>query len=286
MFQIPFINRDGGPQTYSSEFDKMYQLERGQNLMSPDSILPDDSPSGGPGGRQNATTLYDTTDGIYNQARLFENNDDPKEDQTTTPVQAMERIRNNASIDRPMTQSEQRFNLLTDDNFDIRFRNQLLMESVKAGDNIFSEFSQDHVNGVRESNTALNREENLYDIPAVQQSRAFQAIDSARGFSSDATRGGRSMLSQGLDTLFEAAKSEQRTQQEAQGYRDRALRRGGHGGMPTMTQNFEQAIKGKPPARTELFQRPMSAPAGTASWIPSWITGTASSSKNGGTDEL
>ncbi len=252
MFQIPFINRDGGPQTYSSEFDKMYQLERGQNLMSPDNILPDDAPLN----KYNATTLYDTTDGIYNQARLYENNDDPKEDQTITPLQAMERIRNNASINRPMTQSEQRFNLLTDDNFDIRFRNQLLVESVKAGDNIFSEFSQDHVVGVRESNTALNREENLYDIPAVQQSRFFDA--STRG-----PAGKKDMTSAGLDAMFQMARNEQKTQQDAQAYRDRALRaRGGHGGGPTMTEKYDTAIKGKPPPRP-------------ATWTE-WLTGSTS----------
>lgn len=155
MYQLPLINGDGGPQTFSSEFERMYQLERGQNLMKPLEMLPDDAT----GSRY---TLYDNTDGIYNQEKLFENVDNPNESERVTPMQALERLRNNASINRSLTQSEMRFNLNTTDNFDIRFHNQLMNEATRSGSNIFSEFSQDHVAAVRDSNAALNREINLY----------------------------------------------------------------------------------------------------------------------------
>jgi hypothetical protein len=74
----------------------------------------------------------------------------------------------------------------------------------------------------------------------VQQSRFFDA--STRG-----PAGKKDMTSTGLDAMFQMARNEQKTQQDAQAYRDRALRaRGGHGGGPTMTEKYDTAIKGKP----------------------------------------
>ena len=157
-YALPFIDGNGENQRYGNEFEQMYKLELGQNLMIPQDPVIDYNTG-------SKYTLYDATDGIYNQSKLFENNDDPQEDQQTTDQQAMERIRNTAGINRQLTESEKRFNLYTTNNFDIRFRNQLKNESMKAGDNMFSEYSQDHVNAVRNANINYVKEENLYETP-------------------------------------------------------------------------------------------------------------------------
>ena len=152
---IPILNNNGNIQKYGQEFDKIYNVNLKGNLMVPQDPIEDFK-------TDSKITTYDMGMGIYNQQKLYQNNDDPNEDQRYTNQQAMQRIKNNTSINRPMTETEKRFNLYTTNNFDIRFRNDLLNESIQNNDNLFSEFSQDHVNAVRESNTTQDREENLY----------------------------------------------------------------------------------------------------------------------------
>ena len=246
MFAIPFIDNDGAPQKYGSEFDQMYQLELRGNLQIPNEPVIDYNTG-------SKYTLYDNTDGIYNQEKLFENNDDPKEDQQVTSQQALERIRNNSSIDRPLTQSERRYNLYTDDNFDIRFRNQLIDESRKANDNIFSEFSQDHVRSIRDANTNYNKELNLYDTPQTLQNQFFTR-ERKQG---RRETGFGDLSSMGIEALMDMARAEQKTQSEAQAFRDRQMPKS----QPTMTQRFADLTKGKPnaptpPTRTRKPDRP------------------------------
>jgi len=230
MFPIPFIDREGLPQTYGNEFDQMYRLELNQNLQSP-------LEEGVDYNTGSKYTLYDTTDGIYNQAKLYENNDDPQEDQQVTDQQALARIRNTAGTNRPLTESEMRFNLYTDDNFDIRFRNKLVSESMKANDNIFSEFSQDHVNAIRASNTSQNREENLYDVPETLASRTLSAIQNITP-----SMTGRSMTSEALGGLMNLAREEQKRDAQAQAFRDRQMPKP----VPTMNQKFDIRMSGRP----------------------------------------
>lgn len=229
-YALPFIDNNGNSQQFGNEFDKMYNLELGQNMMTPQEPTVDYNTG-------MKYTLYDDTDGIYNQAKLFENNNDPQEDQQTTDEQAMERIRNTAGINRQLTESEKRFNLYTTNNFDIRFRNQLKSESEKAGDNIFSEFSQDHVNAVRNANENYIKEENLYETPETKQLNMLDKL--SIGDSKSATN-------QALSALMGLAREEQKIQKRRQRFRERATGKT----QETMTDKITKMTEGKPPVQS------------------------------------
>ena len=229
-YALPFIDNNGNSQQFGNEFDKMYNLELGQNMMTPQEPTVDYNTG-------KKYTLYDDTDGIYNQAKLFENNNDPQEDQQTTDEQAMERIRNTAGINRQLTESEKRFNLYTTNNFDIRFRNQLKSESEKAGDNIFSEFSQDHVNAVRNANENYIKEENLYETPETKQLNMLDKLSIG---------GGKSATNQALSALMGLAREEQKIQKRRQRFRERATGKT----QETMTDKITKMTEGKPPVQS------------------------------------
>jgi len=234
-YALPFINGDGESQQYGNEFEQMYKLELGQNLMLPQDPVIDYNTG-------SKYTLYDATDGIYNQAKLFENNDDPQEDQKVTDAQAMERIRNTAGINRQLTESEKRFNLYTTNNFDIRFRNQLKDESERSGDNIFSEFSQDHVNAVRNSNANYIKEENLYDTPDTRQYNMLQSLGAKNMF------GNKTATDQALSALLDMARQEQKTQTQQQQFRDTFAGKT----KETMSDKFNRLVKDRPQYKDEL----------------------------------
>ena len=228
-YALPILNGDGEAQQYGNEFDQMYKLELGGNLMIPQDPIIDYNTG-------SKYTLYDATDGIYNQAKLFENNDDPQEDQKVTDAQAMERIRNTAGINRQLTESEKRFNLYTTNNFDIRFRNQLKDESEKSGDNIFSEFSQDHVNAVRNSNANYIKEENLYETPDTRQYNLLQSLGAKNMF------GGKSITNEALSALMDMARAEQKQQEGQQKFRDTFAGKT----KETMSDKFNRMTKDRP----------------------------------------
>ena len=228
-YALPILNGDGEAQQYGNEFEQMYRLELGGNLMIPQDPVIDYNTG-------SKYTLYDATDGIYNQAKLFENNDDPQEDQKVTDEQAMERIRNTSGINRQLTDSEKRFNLYTTNNFDIRFRNQLKDESEKSGDNIFSEFSQDHVNAVRNSNANYIKEENLYETPDTRQYNLLQSLGAKNMF------GGKSITNEALSALMDMARSEQKQQEGQQKFRDTFAGKSNE----SMSDKFNRMTKDRP----------------------------------------
>lgn len=246
-YALPFINGDGESQQYGNEFEQMYRLELGGNLMIPQDPVIDYNTG-------SKYTLYDATDGIYNQAKLFENNDDPQEDQKVTDAQAMERIRNTAGINRQLTESEKRFNLYTTNNFDIRFRNQLKEESQKAGDNMFSEYSQDHVNAVRASNANYVKEENLYETPDTKQSNMMEALGGGAG---------GSLSNMALTALMGQARAEQKEQTQQQKFRDTFAGKT----KETMSEKFEKMIEGRPPVISSKPQPKGGFMAGRFSWL-------------------
>ena len=225
-YAIPIIGRNGKPQKYGSEFEQMYDLELKGNLQIPQDPVVDYNTG-------NKYSLYDNTGGIYNQAKLFENNDDPNEEQQTTDQQAMDRLRNNASANRQLTEQEKRFNLYTDNNFDIRFRRQLVDEAIKSGSNIFSEYSQDHVRDVQTANLNFNKEETLYTrAPKGSKEEKLQSILGAYG---------SNPLSAGLAGLTAMAKKEQKQQMAGQTFRDTFAGKT----KPTMTDVFREKMKGR-----------------------------------------
>lgn len=229
MFALPFIDSNGNPQTFGSEFDQIYDIELRNNLMVPNAPVIDYNTG-------KNFTLYDTTDGIYNQSRLFENNDNPQEDQQITEQQALARIRTNPSTNRELTESEKRYQLYTDNNFDIRFKRQLMAESLKTGDNLFSEFSRDHVDAVRQSNTSLMNEENLYEPRTSQETNLLS------GLSTDSFLN-KSVINEALRGLMGEAKREQKAQEEAQKFRNRQMPKV----SPTLGEKFDIRMKGRPP---------------------------------------
>jgi hypothetical protein len=225
-YAIPIMGRNGKPQKYGSEFEQMYNLELKGNLqIAQDPVVDYDT--------GNKYTLYDNTGGIYNQSKLFENNDDPNEEQQTTDQQAMERIRNNASANRQLTEQEKKFNLYVDNNFDIRFRRQLVDEATKSGSNIFSEYSQDHVNAVQTANLNFNKEETLY-TRAPKGTKEANLEQLLRGISSNP-------LSAGLAGLTAMARQEQKEQMAGQKFRDTFAGKT----KPTMTDVFREKMKGR-----------------------------------------
>jgi len=236
-YAIPILGRNGKPQKYGSEFEQMYDLELKGNLQIPqDPVIDYDT------GKK--YTLYDNTGGIYNQAKLFENNDDPNEEQQTTDQQAMERLRNNASVNRQLTEQEKRFNLYTDNNFDIRFRKQLVDEATKTGSNIFSEFSQDHVNAVQTANQNYIKEETLYTRPPKgSKEEKLQALLGGYGLNP---------LSAGLAGLTAMAKQEQKQQMEGQAFRDAFTGKT----KPTMTDVFREKTKGRQTYQPQPTEQP------------------------------
>ena len=241
-YTLPILDGNGNNQSYGNEFEQMYNLELGGNMMIPQNPIIDYNTG-------SKYTLYDASDGIYNQARLFENNDDPKEDQQTTDQQAMTRIRNTAGINRQLTETEKRFNLYTTNNYDIRFRNQLKDESMKTGDNIFSEFSQDHVNSVRKSNQGYIKEDNLYGEPPTSfEDQLMKAMKDGKN--------GKSTTNVLLDTLMGQARKEQKKQQGQQQFRDTFAGKTDE----TMSDKFNRQTKDQPrfepkPAPTAPEQR-------------------------------
>lgn len=206
MFKaLPIIDNAGKPQTYGSEFDAIYKSELNGFLMVPQDPVIDYNTG-------NKYTLYDPTDGIYNQDKLFENNNDAQEDQQKTSEQSLQRIRNTSGINRQLTETEKKYNLYTTNNFDIRFRSQLVDESKKEGSNIFSDFSQDHVNAVRKANENLIKEENLYETKATMDYKKISTRQNPFGKGS--------LASIGLEGLINLAKKEQQTQQNQQKFRN------------------------------------------------------------------
>ena len=226
-YAIPIIGRNGKPQKYGSEFEQMYDLELKGNLQIPQDPVVDYNTG-------NKYSLYDNTGGIYNQAKLFENNDDPNEEQQTTDQQAMDRLRNNASANRQLTEQEKRFNLYTDNNFDIRFRRQLVDEATKSGSNIFSEYSQDHVKAVQTSNQNYFKESTLYDRPP-KGSKEEKLQSMLSGF-------GSNPLNAGLSGMMAFAKQEQKEQMAGQKFRDTFAGKT----EPTMSDVFREKMKGRP----------------------------------------
>ena len=235
MYVLPILDNNGNEQKYSNEFDNIYKAGLQGNLMEAQDPVIDYNTG-------KKFTLYDTTGGIYNQNKLFENNDDPREDQQVTNEQAMARIRNTSGINRPLTQTEKSFELYTNNSYDPRFRNELIKESMNSGSNIFSEFSQDHVNNVRESYTNSFNEENLYTKginPLALLLRKQQ------------DNGTEDLMKFGFSKFADIIRKEQEEKNKETQRRNEYVKKE-YGAEPTMTDKFkkEDVIKDVPPKPT------------------------------------
>jgi hypothetical protein len=242
MYVLPILDNNGNEQKYSNEFDNIYKAGLQGNLIDAQDPVIDYNT-----GKQ--FTIYNTTGGIYNQNKLFENNDDPNEEQQVTNEQAMARIRNMSGINRPLTQTEKSFELYTNDSYDPRFRNELLKESMKSGSNIFSEYSQDHVNNVRESYKNFFNEENLY-------TRAINPL--ALLASKQANKGTDDLMKYGFSKFADIIRKEQEEKNKETSKRNEFVKKE-FGSTPTMTDKFrkEDVVKDVNPTTPTTPEKPV-----------------------------
>lgn len=252
MYVLPILDNNGNVQKYSNEFDNIYKAGLQGNLMEAQDPVIDYNTG-------QKFTIYDTTGGVYNQAKLFENNDDPKEDQQVTDRQAMERIRNMSGINRPLTQTEKSYQLYTNDSYDPRFRNELLKESMKTGSNLFSEYSQDHVNNVRDSVKNAFYEENLY-------TRGINPL--ALIAQRQQQKGSQDLMKYGFSKFADIIRKEQEEKNKQTNKRNKFMK-DTFGSEPTMDEKFqkEDVIKDIPTKETPT-ETPTKPPANTRPGIP------------------
>ena len=155
MYSIPFVDSQGNPQTYSSEFDRLYQGEMTGGLMIKQDPIVDFNT-----GRLYAT--YDNTGGVPNQDVLFEaGNEDTEEDSKQTDVQALQSILNDQSLKRGLTDQEKRNIIFTGQTFDPRFRRQLIEESIRDNSDMFAINTTDLIQETQLANQEFTRQENL-----------------------------------------------------------------------------------------------------------------------------
>jgi hypothetical protein len=216
MYNLPLVNGNGKPITLGNEFNILYGGEMRDGLIEPTAPIMDYS-----GETKNLFTTLNI-DGVNNQSRLFENNDDPSEEYQLTDNQALQNILNRSSSNRPMTDQEKRLQLYTDHTWDERFRQELIRESIEDRSNIFYKESQDFVNDVRKANEHFHKEENLY----VPRSLLKQEKDKKHTYNFNDPIGA------GLDILLNQVKKEKQKQKGRETYRQTFT-----GGKPTPTQD-------------------------------------------------
>ena len=230
-YNIPFIDNNGIRENLNSiEFNNLYRNGlRGNLQFAQDPIENFDT------GNRDSTLLL-TGGTLENQDVLFENNDDISEEATKTDAQVIQRLRNISSVNRPLTHEEKQFELFTTNNFDPRFRRLLQQEALRTGSNIFSEFSEDHVNSVRESNMNFLKESNLYDLLPTNISLATKQEDLLTKLRE------KNIFNLGFEQLVKKAKEEQELQKEQQKFADTFRGKT----KETQSQKFERLTKGRP----------------------------------------
>lgn len=203
MYRLPLVNGNGKPLSFGNEFNILYGGEMRDGLIEPTAPIMDYS-----GESKNLFTTLNI-DGIDNQSRLYENNDDPSEEYQLTDAQALQTILNRSSVNRPMTENEKKLQLYTDQPWDDRFREELVREAIEDRSNIFSTESQDFVNAVRQANENYFKEENLY----VPRSLLKQERDKKHTYNFNDPIGA------GLDILLNQIKKEKQKQKGRETYR-------------------------------------------------------------------
>jgi len=233
MYSIPFVDSQGNPQTYSSEFDRLYQGEMTGGLMIKQDPIVDFNT-----GRLYAT--YDNSGGVPNQEVLFEDgNEDTEEDSKQTNVQALQSILDEQSLKRGLTNQEKRNEIYTDSTFDPRFRKQLVLESIRDNSNMFAINTTDLIEETQRANQSFTRQENLETLnPNVNaQLQQVQAIQNK--INSDYDNGINTAFNSGIDILFNLAKEEEQQQRRREAFRARQMPRQ----TPTMSERFANLTK-------------------------------------------
>ena len=233
MYSIPFVDSQGNPQTYSSEFDRLYQGEMTGGLMIKQDPIVDFNT-----GRLYAT--YDNSGGVPNQDVLNQaGNEDADEDSKQTDVQALQSILNDQSLKRGLTDQEKRNIVFTGQTFDPRFRRQLIEESIRDNSDMFSINTTDLIEETQKANQEFTRQENLETLtPNVNaQLQQVQAIQNK--IDSQFDMGVNNAFNSGIDILFNLANEEKAQQRRNEQFRARQMGRQ----KPTMSELFQNKTR-------------------------------------------
>ena len=155
--RVPLYGKPDDNMTYNdlgNEFSKMQELDRDRGLIDPTKKNPLISLT------NDTDDLY--VDGIPNQLQIFENNYDVNDKMIYSDTQQRLRLQAAGSINPEYTDDEKM--LLEQLNFDLdpQLRQVLYRESTNAGDNIYSQQSQDFVKQIQEDVQNYFDERNLY----------------------------------------------------------------------------------------------------------------------------
>lgn len=152
MYQIPVIDNSI---LQNSEFAKMYEIDLLGGNFQPVTNIQNHFTG-------NNTTKFFIDGGLENQKLILQNNYNPFEEQTKTTEQARQIIENQSILGNSISQTEREINMYSDSRLDPRLRQQMTMDSLRDGTNLFSAQSEDFVKEVRESYGAFLKEEFLY----------------------------------------------------------------------------------------------------------------------------
>lgn len=152
MYSIPVIDNSI---LQNSEFAKMYEIDLLGGNFQPVTNIQNHFTG-------NNTTKFFIDGGLENQNLILQNNYNPFEEQTKTTEQARQIIENQSILGNSISQTEREINMYSDSRLDPRLRQQMAMDSLRDGNNLFSAQSEDFVKEVRESYGAFLKEEFLY----------------------------------------------------------------------------------------------------------------------------
>lgn len=152
MYSIPILDNSI---LQDNEFAKMYNLDlTGGNFIPVTDIKNNYTGDN--------TTQYFIDGGNENQNLILQNNYNPFEEMNKTTEQSRQIIMGESILNNSISQTEREINMYSDSRLDPRLRKQMLIDSIRENDNLFSTQSQDFVQEVRDSYGAFLKEEFLY----------------------------------------------------------------------------------------------------------------------------
>lgn len=152
MYSIPIIDNSI---LQNSEFSKMYEIDLLGGNFQPVTNIQNHFTG-------NNTTKFFIDGGSENQNLILQNNYNPFEEQTKTTEQARQIIENQSILGKSISQTEREINMYSNSRLDPRLRQQMAIDSLRDGTNLFSAQSEDFVKEVRDSYGAFLQEEFLY----------------------------------------------------------------------------------------------------------------------------
>jgi hypothetical protein len=196
MYQIPILDNSI---LQDSEFAKMYNLDLTGGNFIPITEIKNHFTG-------NNTTNYFIDGGTENQNLILQNNYNPFEEQNKTIEQARQIIENQAILGKSISQTEREINMYSASKLDPRLRQQMMIESLNAGTNLFSAESQDFVKEIRDSYGAFLQEEYLYRPEKIRKIINENLLSMSDTFSSG--QGTDNIKNYFVDKIIEEAQKE------------------------------------------------------------------------------